>query len=141
MKNTEEVVLAREWKALNRYINVKGDNCYIEIVGNDNDPELIVNDIQDGLSTIYFKTEDRYPLAIENWFQFGMKDPKSSNNKSIYFNNYISIHTRIDKCLSRITFIKAPSNSNTESSSSISATFNILNENGAINDPILTLKW
>ncbi|WP_108867528.1 hypothetical protein [Aquimarina aquimarini] len=88
-------------------------------------------------SKIYFRTPHRYPLADENWFHF----IEGKNN--IYFENNIHVNPTGEKGITEsfISFNEAPNKINTNGENPISTTFELVNENGRIDDPVFRIIW
>ncbi len=132
---------------LSNYITVTALNCTVEILNYDpnygptNATEVVVSSIQPGaISMLFFNTRAPYPLAEQNWFHF------RQGNKDVYFDNKVRLNPTGGKELyqSFIQFMEVPNSSNTSIASNagqISTTFDVVNSNGLLNDPTLTIKW
>ena len=121
---------------LNQYVTVIASNCSLQGEGYGDDAVLTVSNIQSG-SKLYFQTPSRYPLADQNWFHF------THAKKNIYFDNRVKVNPtgRQGITISFIEFTEAPNASNTAGENPISTQFDIVNENGNVNDPTLKIVW
>jgi len=122
---------------LNQYITVTPSNCTLVGSGYGNDAVLTVSDITQA-SKLYFSSPSQYPLADENWFHF------KEATKNIYFDNNVHVNPTGASgiTISFISFTATPNARNTNNSpNTISTRFDIVNENGNLNDPTLTINW
>ncbi|MGF1747172.1 hypothetical protein [Vibrio cionasavignyae] len=121
---------------LNRYITVTASNCTLKGDGYDNNAVLTVSNIKRG-SKLYFQSPNNYPLADQNWFHF------TDAQKNVYFDNNVKVNPTGEQgiTISFIEFTESPNAANTKNSNPISTTFDIVNENGFVNDPTLIIEW
>jgi hypothetical protein len=139
MSNLNQVISESVSYNINRYISVTAANCTLDVTGYGDSSVLTVSNIKDNnTSKLYFTAPSSYPLADENWFHF------TNASKNVYFDNNIHINPTgaPGVTVSFISFTKSPTAANTGNATSpISANFDIVNENGNLNDPTLKIVW
>jgi hypothetical protein len=128
---------------ISRNVRVRAINCDIMIKDYDDRPnsknttKVIVSNIQpSGTSMLYFESD--LPLAEQNWFHFR----KGEKNK--YFDNKVRLNPTGTSGIKQsfIQFTQEPNYNNTNTGNrEISTTFDIVNENGSLNDPTLVIEW
>jgi hypothetical protein len=130
--------------SLSNYITISAINCNVRVEGYDpnygptNKTKVIVSGIQpSGISMLFFKSVKSYPLAEQNWFHF------RDGQKNKYFDNKVRLNPTGSKGINQsfIQFTEEPNLENSKTiSGNISTTFDIVNENGLLNDPTLIIE-
>ena len=119
---------------INSWVTVSSEGCTLEVTGTGNDAVLTVSQITVNSKIIFTAS---LALADQNWFHF------TDANKNRYFDNDVKINPTGSSGIktSYIQFTTVPGSGNTRTSSPIQTNFDIVNENGQLNDPTLKITW
>ena len=122
-----------DWKTMNRWLSVQATGCTVTVTGtakpgSGDTSQVAVTDMTDGC---YLTFRSVVNFAAESWFHWQKAD------KNVYFDNYVEIEDPgAAQTENKITFNSVDQ----IGSAQIQTKFDVVNYNGAVDDPTLILN-